>query len=112
MIPLNDFPYTINDLQSLCNDETIRITQHAEYRLKERVIKYSDTKSCILSGEIIEQYASDYPFPSCLVLGKAINGQPLHTVAGIGNGFLWIVTAYYPTADEWENDYKTRKGKK
>lgn len=30
----------------------------------------------------------------------------------IGEGKLWVITAYYPTAEIWENDMKTRKAVK
>jgi hypothetical protein len=38
-------------------------------RLRERGIKRADVINCIQSGEIIEQYLDDMPFPSCLILG-------------------------------------------
>lgn len=60
-------------------------------------------------GEIIERYPNDYPYPSCLLLGSAVNKRKIHIVCGIGNGKLYIITAYYPDTDKWENDYKTRK---
>jgi hypothetical protein len=59
-------------------------------------------------GNIIEDYPDDYPFPSALVLECKI-GKPIHVVAGIGENYLWIITAYYPSLDKWENDFKTRK---
>lgn len=35
--------------------------------------------------------------------------KPIHVVAGVGDGLLWIITAYFPDEEKWENDYKTRK---
>jgi hypothetical protein len=32
------------------------------------------------SGEIIEEYADDVPYPSCLVLGRTRTGRALHVV--------------------------------
>jgi len=60
------------------------------------------------TGEIIEQYPDDYPYPSTLILGFA-DALALHIVIGVGNGNTWLVTAYYPDEDKWENDFKTRK---
>jgi hypothetical protein len=31
------------------------------------------------SGEIIEEYPEDKPYPSCLILGRTVTGRPLHT---------------------------------
>ena len=60
----------IEKLRHLCNDETMAMTKHANYRLKERGIDFEDVKRAILPGEIIRQYEDDKPFPSCLLLGK------------------------------------------
>ncbi len=94
----------ISDLQALCKDDTIVVTQHMAHRMAERGISYSETKRAILDGEIIEDYPDDYPYPSCLILG---NG--LHVVAGLGNGYLWIITVYRPSLEKWEADLKNRK---
>ena len=63
----------------------------------------------MLNGEIIEQYPNDYPHPSCLVL-NFLNGEtPIHVCVGLVESKLWIITAYFPNTDEWEDDFKTRK---
>lgn len=85
------------------------MTQHSLYRLRERGIKYNDVKKCIITGEIIEQYPDDYPHPSCLITGVTISGKPLHVVVGTDNEYLWIITAYYPDIEKWDDDFKTRK---
>jgi len=33
----------------------------------------------------------------------------MHIVVGSDLNILWIVTAYYPDAQKWENDFKTRR---
>ena len=73
----------IGDLQALCNDDSIVISQHCLKRIIERGIEIERLKQAILCGEIIEDYPDDYPYPSCLLLG---NG--LHVVAGVGDGRL------------------------
>lgn len=45
-----------------------------------------------------------YYYPSCLVLY-----QGLHVVAGIGDGRLWLITAYHPDPEQWEADLRTRR---
>jgi len=30
-------------------------------------------------------------------------------VVGTDNINLWLITAYYPSIEKWNNDYKTRK---
>ncbi|SCG97269.1 Uncharacterised protein [uncultured Ruminococcus sp.] len=99
------------ELRKLCTDDTIYLTQHYLLRMRERGIKYQDIKTVLLNGDIIEQYEDDTPFPSCLVMGLTISGKFLHVVCGIGNGLIHVITAYYPSLDKFEDDYKTRKGR-
>ena len=56
----------------------------------------------------LQQYTQNY-YPSCLVLGDTEIGKPVHVVCGIGMGKLWLITAYYPDPNEWEQGFKVRK---
>ena len=100
----------INDLRKICNDKSIAITQHAKKRFAERFITIENIKNAICTGEIIEQYENDKPFPSCLLLGVTENNEYIHVVASANSGFLYVITAYKPSEEEWGNDLKTRKG--
>lgn len=101
----------ILDLQKICTLENIEITMHAAKRLEQRGISIDDIISCIKSGEIIEQYPDDYPFPSCLILGASTNQLLIHVVVGSNLKTLWIVTAYYPDPGKWDDTLKIRKEK-
>jgi hypothetical protein len=78
-------------------------------RLQERGINPSDVKNCIATGKVIEQYPDDYPYPSCLVLGNDRSKGALHVVVGVGESYLWLVTAYYPDPGKWSDDFSVRK---
>ena len=68
-----------------------------------------DIKTALMNGEIIEDYPDDFPFPSCLILGKNIDGKPVHIcVSDEGNGGR-IITVYFPSTEKWQTDFKTRK---
>lgn len=99
----------IHDLQKICILENIEITMHAAKRLEQRGISIDDVICCIKTGEIIEQYPDDYPFPSCLILGASLQKLLIHVVVGSDLKTLWIVTAYYPDANKWDSAFKTRK---
>jgi hypothetical protein len=94
----------IQVLRSYCTDKQIVLTEHLLTRMRQRSIKYEDVKRTILTGEIIEQYETDYPFPSCL-----ISDGTFHLVCSLGNEHLYIITAYRPDPSKWEQDGKTRK---
>ncbi len=59
-------------------------------------------------GQIIEYYEDDYPFPSCLIF-LMIGTRPLHVVCSIGNGQLFIITAYAPNPTEWDTTFTKRR---
>ena len=99
----------ISDLQDLCQDKSIAMTKHAKNRLIERNINIENIKNAVMTGEIIEQYEDDEPFPSCLLLGMTEQDKYLHVVVSIDNEFMYIITAYYPDENKWEDDLKTRK---
>lgn len=107
MIPQMEIDIDI--LKTLCNNRAIRWTTHIMERLQERGIDPSDVKNCIATGQIIEQYPNDCPYPSCLILGSAKDGRALHSVMGVGNGQLWLITAYYPDPEKWNSDFSDRK---
>lgn len=90
-------------------EKPFQMTQHAELRRRQRGISIPDIKQAIFNGEIIEDYPNDYPYPSCLVLGYTRQREPLHLVCGVGEGTLFIITAYRPSPEKWKDDWKTRK---
>lgn len=99
----------IKQLRTLNTAEHIAITEHARRRLVERSIFVDDIIRCIDTGEIIKQYEGDKPFPSCLILGAAVDGEYIHVVVSHDSEWIYLITAYHPNADVWEPDLKTRK---
>ena len=100
---------SIGEIQALYDSNAIVLAQHFLDRIVKRGISFADVKSAVSVGEIIEQYPDDYPHPSALILGNTVDKKPLHVVVGVGGGFAWLITAYYPDLRKWENDYKTRR---
>ena len=99
----------ILELRKLCIPKNIRITLHAAKRLEQRGIFLIDVLSCINKGEIIVQYPVVYLIPRFLILGMSIEDKYLHVVIGNHESDLFLITAYFPSFDKWESDFKTRK---
>lgn len=99
---------TIEELCKLCDEGAVRWTEHIVTRMLRRGISREAVVSAIRSGEIIEQYPDDYPFPSCLVLGFLLSGAPLHVVCGVGMGEVCMITCYKPDPREWDSDFRKR----
>lgn len=81
----------IEDLQRICTPENIIITIHAAKRLEQRGIFLKEVMNCIMTGEIIEQYPDDYPYPSCLTFGNTnTNGSVVFMFVRI-NVYLYYI---------------------
>lgn len=100
----------IQTLRKYFQNDTIVISEHAKNRCRERNIKQKDIKHCIMSGEIIEQYPDDFPFPSCLVFGYTTDNRIIHVVISSEGESGRIITAYIPNTAKFKDDLKTRKG--
>lgn len=101
----------IKRLQELLNiSSNIKWSKHCLERMQERDISIVDVKSCLQTGEIIENYPDDFPHPSCLIFGYTKENEILHIVVGSDNSSLFFITAYSPSTDKFEKDLKTRKG--
>ena len=85
--------------------------EHAIQRMFERDISENEIEEAIISGEKIESYPDDHPYPSFLVLKKG--AKPLHVVYAINEeeGSYIVITAYYPSLTQWHADYSTRRKK-
>ncbi len=84
--------------------------RHSLERMLAREISRDNVKQVLLTGEVIEDYPDDTPFPSALFLGW-MQGAPLHVVAALDaqNQYCFVITAYRPTLEHFEADYKTRR---
>ena len=73
-------------------------------------IRSEQVRAALESGERIEQYPDDEPYPSYLALGWP-EGRPLHVVAAddVEGDETVVITTYWPDPDRWETDFKTRR---
>ena len=101
--------FNIDNIRELIKEDKIQWSGHVLGRMQQRGIKVTDVIEAILSGEMIEYYSSDYPYPSCLISGNCKDGKILHVVCSLGKRNVWMITAYYPNIIEWLEDLKTRR---
>lgn len=76
----------------------------------ERGISVAAVRDVLESGEVIERYPEDDPYPSRLVLGWH-EGRALHVVASDNkiDDEIAVVTVYEPDSAVWESGYKRRR---
>ena len=83
-------------------------SDHAEEERQVDRIPISEVEHALLGGCILENYPDDPRGPSCLVLGYARLGYPIHAVCGKTRGeSLRLITLYLPTLPKWL-DERTR----
>jgi hypothetical protein len=83
---------------------------HAIQRMVQRSINEIDVRAVLESGEVIETYPDDTPFPSRLLLGWR-EGRPIHVVAADNSDAAEtiIITAYEPDTELWERGFRRRR---
>ena len=101
----------INRILEAIRSNRIRISDHADEEAQADKLKFDGIFFAVLAGEIIEDYPDDKPYPSCLVFGKAFNGDPIHTVWAYNPASRWavLITVYRPDPDLWIDWRKRRK---
>ena len=99
--------FTKDHIVQVVENKRINITVHAIRRMHERNILMDDICEVLKQGALIEEYRDDYPYPSCLIMGR-LSDRIFHVVCSFSDP-LYIITAYEPDLTEWENDYRTRK---
>ena len=103
-------PLQLDILRQAVREGRVEWRKHVLQKLAERAIPQQAVLDILLSGERIRDYTEDRPFPSALFLGS-VSGKTLHVVAACDETGrrAFIITAYFPSLDVFEADYRTRK---
>lgn len=85
---------------------------HAVRRMFERGITEAAVRGVLATGETIEDYPDDQPYPSRLVLGF-VEGRPLHVVAAEDQAEreMIVVTVYEPDRSIWDASFRRRRSR-
>ena len=100
----------IEDIIQAIKSQRIRISDHADTEAHDDGLLFDEIFFSVLQGEIIEDYPKDKPYPSCLIFGENINGEPIHSVWAYNQINKWavLITVYRPDPQLWIN-YKERR---
>ena len=101
----------IETLREYYRQHRVFMSDHASDRCTQRDISQKDVRACVMSGEIIEQYPGDFPWPSCLIHGYDTSQRIIHVIASDNGAYSKIITAYVPDTIIFEDDLKTRRKK-
>jgi len=83
---------------------------HAVQRLFERRVAIKKVLSAIETGEVIEDYSSETPEPSQLILGFQ-GKRPFHVVTSENpvTNETTVITVYIPDPNKWKKDARSRR---
>jgi hypothetical protein len=100
------------DIENIVNAirrSRVKITDHADEEVFNDSLTYEEVYASVFRGEVIEDYPSDKPYPSCLIMGTNFSGEPIHSVWAYNPENLWavLITIYRPDPDRWI-DWKVR----
>lgn len=70
----------IENIMEAIRHNRIRISDHADEEAQADHLSFDEIFFSVLHGEIIEDYPSDKPYPSCLIYGESFAGKPIHSV--------------------------------
>jgi hypothetical protein len=92
------------------NNPKIIFRIHALQRMFERNISAKKISLALQSGKTIEDYSSEMPEASRLILSFQAK-QPLHVVTSENPkaNEVTIMTVYVPDPDRWNKDFKSRR---
>ncbi|MBM4136784.1 MAG: DUF4258 domain-containing protein [Nitrospira sp.] len=95
------------------SEKNIIYSLHAleEMNAEDEMITTDEVRHVVFNGEILEDYPEDKRGHSCLMFGMPNNRRPVHVVCAPKEEYLAIITAYIPSLEKWEADFKTRRKK-
>lgn len=101
----------IADIIEAIRANRVRITDHADDEAEGDQLSFDEVYFSVLHGEIIEDYTSDKPYPSCLIYGQTFSGDPVHSVWAYNEHNQWavLITVYRPAPSLWINWRERRK---
>jgi hypothetical protein len=95
----------IQDIVAAIRQKRIKITDHADEEAQADHLPFDEIFFSVLQGEIIEDYPTDKPYPSCLIYGDSFGGEPIHSVWAYNPETQWavLITVYRPDPERWIN---------
>jgi hypothetical protein len=96
----------IQNIIEAINLNKVIVSRDAREKAEERNLFLDQIYFSVIQGEIIEDYPSDRPYPSCLIYGLNEKGEPIHSVWAYNQdtGYAVLITVYRPDLNEWINE--------
>ena len=88
---------------------TIKYRVHALKRMFERTISDDEVVTVLESGETINEYPDDTPYPSKLMNGT-VSDRVLHVLIAenIPENEIVVITVYEPDPNLWDSEFRRK----
>lgn len=86
--------------------EQYRWSRHGDRERQNDALTLDEVEQALLNGRILEQYPNTGRGESCLVVGFADNGKPIHIVCGRQEAWMVVITVYLPTPPKFKNPFE------
>ena len=102
---------TVTDICEAIRAGRVRIADHADEEALADQLAYEEIEASVFAGNILEEYPTGRPFPSCLVCGPAEAEGWVHSVWAYNEANRWVVlvTVYRPEPAKWIDGQKRRR---
>lgn len=98
----------IADLRSAVLNGRVRVTEHADEGARADRLTLDEVFASLATGEVLEKYGSERPYPSWLVLGKTAADRPVQSVWACNSKNGWAVlircTVAAPSSEPSEHE--------
>lgn len=81
-------------------------SKHGDHERQNENLLISEIEEALISGRILEKYEDSGRGASCLVIGYANSGKPIHIVCGQRAEELVIITVYIPQPPKFKTPYE------
>lgn len=81
-------------------------SKHGDQERQNDNLTIAEVEEALLTGRILEQYKDTGRGESCLVVGFAEIGKPIHVVCGERGDWLVIITVYIPRPPKFKSPYE------
>jgi hypothetical protein len=100
----------IADVVEAVRAHRVRITDHAYEEAEADGLSFDEICFSVTRGELIEDYPTDKPYPSCLIYGRTFGGGPVHSVWAYNEHNQWavLITVYRPDPRRWIDGRRRR----
>jgi len=101
----------IQNIVRAIDSQQYRVTDHADEEAQADQLKVEEILYSVRNGEVIADYPTDRPYPSCLIYGSNADREPIHSVWAYNEENQWavLITVYRPDPNRWINWRERRK---